>query len=403
MSARAMRPVYLDNNATTRPDPEVVAAMLPYLTEQYGNPSSAHAFGAAPRQGVKTAREQVAALVGARFPDEILFTSGGTESDNAAIRAGLALNPDRDEVVVSAVEHPAILALVRRLEAEGRIKAHLVPVLPCGCLDREAYRAVLSPRVAVVSIMWANNEAGIVFPIEALAEEAKAVGAVFHTDAVQAAGREPIDLGRSAVDLLSMSSHKFHGPKGVGALCVRRGFSFTALIVGGKQERARRGGTENVPAVVGFGRAAEIAAPRVRGDAARMRALRDRLESGLIRKIHDAAALGARAPRLPNTSAIVFADVEAEAVATGLGRAGIAVSTGAACSAGANVPSQAVRAMAGAAAELGAVRFSLSRDTDDDDIDRALSVTPEVVARLRQGPPRAPAGHAPEQREAAYA
>src|SRR5271157_273367 len=189
-----MRPVYLDNNATTRVDAAVVEAMLPYLIEHFGNPSSAHAFGAPSRQGMKTARDQVAALVGARSADEIVFTSGGTESDNTAIRAGLAANPGRDEVVVSAVEHPAVLALVKQLEAEGRIKAHVIPVLSCGCLDRERYRAALSPRVALVSIMWANNETGIVFPVEALAEEARAVGAIFHTDAVQAAGREPIDV-----------------------------------------------------------------------------------------------------------------------------------------------------------------------------------------------------------------
>ena len=208
---------------------------------------------------MKTARDQVAALVGAAFPDEILFTSGGTESDNTAIRAGLAASPGRNEVVVSAVEHPAVLALIRQLETEGRIKAHVIPVLTCGCLDRERYRAALSSRTALVSIMWANNETGIVFPVEALAEEAKSVGAVFHTDAVQAAGREPIHLKRGAIDLLSLSSHKLHGPKGVGALYVRRGLKLEPLIYGGRQERARRGGTENVPGVVGFGKAAEIA------------------------------------------------------------------------------------------------------------------------------------------------
>ena len=225
-----MRPIYLDNNATTRVDPAVVAAMLPYFMENFGNPSSAHAFGAPGRKGMKTARDRVAALVGADYPDQILFTSGGTESDNAAIRAGLAANPDRNEVVVSAVEHPAVLTLVRRLDAEGRIKAHVIPVLACGCLDRERYRAALSPRVALVSVMWANNETGVIFPVEALAEEAKAVGAVFHTDAVQAAGRAPVNLKRSAIDLLSLSAHKLHGPKGVGALYVRRGLKFAPMI-----------------------------------------------------------------------------------------------------------------------------------------------------------------------------
>jgi cysteine desulfurase len=399
-----MKPVYLDNNATTRVDPEVVAAMLPFFTENFGNPSSAHAFAAPSRRGMKTARDNVAALVGAGFADEVLFTSGGTESDNTALITGLAAHPDRDEVVVSAVEHPAVLALVKRLEAAGRIKTHVIPVLSCGCLDRECYRVALSPRVAVVSMMWANNETGILFPVEALAEEAKAVGALFHTDAVQAAGRVPIDVKRTAIDLMSLSSHKLHGPKGVGALYVRRGVKLEPIVHGGRQERARRGGTENVPGVVGFGKAAEIAGPRLRGDAARMRALRDRLESGLLGRIRDAAVLGATAERLPNTSAIVCADVEAEAVATMMGREGIAVSNGAACSAGSHEPSHVLKAIGmPAAAEFGAVRFSLSRETDDDDIDRALTAKAEIVARLRDRAPCTAEGRSSRPREAAYA
>src|SRR5208283_4484358 len=241
-----MRAVYLDNNATTRVDAAVVEAMLPYLTEHFGNPSSVHGFRAATRQALKTARDRVAVFVGAGFADEILFTSGGTESDNTAILAGLAANPDRNEVVVSAVEHPAVLALLKHLEASGRIKLHRIPVMRCGCIDRERYRAALNERVALVTIMWANNETGVIFPVEALAEEAKAVGAVFHTDAVQAAGREPIDIKRGAIDLLSLSAHKLHGPKGVGGLYIRRGLKFGPMIHGGRLYRARRGGTENV-------------------------------------------------------------------------------------------------------------------------------------------------------------
>ena len=381
-----MRPVYLDNNATTRVDRAVVEAMLPFFTESFGNPSSAHDFGAAPRQAVKRAREAVAAWVGAAHPDEILFTSCGTESDNAAILAALAARPDRDEVVVSAVEHAAVLAPLEALEARGRVKLRRIPVLRCGCIDRDRYRAALSERVALVTTMWANNETGVIFPVEAMAEEAKAVGAVFHTDAVQAAGREPIDLKRGAIDLISLSAHKAHGPKGAGALYVRRGFRFTPFIVGGKQERARRGGTENVPAVVGFGKAAEIAATRLRGDAARMRALRDRLESGLIGRIRGAEILAAASPRLPNTSALFVDEVEAEAIAVRLAREGIAVSTGAACSSGSRTPSHVLEAMG--VPDLGAVRFSLSRDTDDDDVDRALRATVEVVASLRERAPR---------------
>ncbi len=399
-----MRPVYLDNNATTRVAPEVVAAMLPYLTEHFGNPSSLHAYGSASRRAIRTAREQAAALVGAAFADEILFSSGGTESDNTAIRAALAASPDRNEVVVSAVEHAAVLALVKELEAEGRIKAHIIPVLTCGCLDRERFRAALSSRVALVTVMWANNETGVIFPVEALAEEAKAVGAVFHTDAVQVAGRAPINLKRSAIDLLSLSAHKLHGPKGVGALYVRRGLKFAPMIHGGRQERARRGGTENVPGIVGFGQAAEIAVPRLRGDAARMRALRDRLESDLVGRIRDVVVVGVKAQRLPNTSAIACAGAEAEAVATMLARDGVAVSTGAACSGGSHAPSHVLKAMnAPIATELGAVRFSLSRETDDDDIDRALTAIGEIVGRLREGAPAASRPNAAQRGEAVYA
>jgi cysteine desulfurase len=398
-----MRPVYLDNNATTRVDPSVVAAMLPFFAEHFGNPSSAHGFGATARQALKAARESVAGLIGAGFADEILFTSGGTESDNGAILGALAAAPDRSEIVVSAVEHPAVLALVKHLQAAGRIKAHVVPVLSCGCLDRAFYRATLSPRVALVSIMWANNETGVLYPVEALAEEAKAVGALFHTDAVQAAGREAIDLKRGAIDLLSLSAHKLHGPKGVGALYVRRGLKLAPMIVGGRQERARRGGTENTPGIAGFGKAAEIAAARLRGDAARMRALRDRLEGGLLGRISGAAVLGAAAARLPNTSAIVCADAEAEAIATTLGRDGIAASTGAACAAGSRAPSHVLQAMnIPAAVAQGAVRFSLSRDSDNE-IDYVLKAMPEIVARLRHQAPGAEEREAPKRGEAAYA
>ncbi len=396
-----MKPVYLDNNATTRVDPQAVAAMLPFFTEHFGNPSSEHAFGAESRKALREAREKIAALVGAASADEILFTSGGTEADNTAIFSALAANPDRNEIVASAVEHPAVLALIRHLEAAGRIKARIIPVLSCGCLDRARYRAALSPRVALVSIMWANNETGVIFPVEALAEEAKAVGALFHTDAVQAAGREPIDVKGGPIDLLSLSAHKLHGPKGVGALYVRRGLKVAPMIHGGRQERARRGGTENIPGIVGFGKAAEIAAPRLRGDAARMRALRDRLESGLLGRVRGAAVLGAGSARLPNPSLIACADVEAEAVATMLARDGIAASTGAACAAGSHAPSHVIQAMnIGGASELGAVRFSLSRDSDDDDIDRVLMTMPDIVARLRKPSSEAPVRGEPE-REAA--
>ena len=385
-----MRPIYLDNNATTRPDAAVVETMLPYLTEFFGNPSSAHDLGAASRLALKRARESVAALIGAAGGDEIVLTSGGTEADNLALRAGLAAAEGRDEMIVSAVEHPAILALAYRLAKTRRVRLHVIPVDAQGRLDLDKLHAALSTRVALVSLMWANNETGVLFPVEAIAQEVKAVGALMHVDAVQAAGRVVIDLGRSRIDMLSLSAHKLHGPKGVGALYVRRGLGVEPLVLGGGQERGRRAGTENVAGAAGFGKAAELAASRVRGDASRMAALRDRLEGSLLQDVPGLKALGAEAPRLPNTSALACVGAEADGVATMLNRAGIAVSTGAACAAGSHRQSHVLRAMSAELAEFGATRFSLSRDTDDEDIDRVLATLPGVFARLR-GEARKPA------------
>jgi cysteine desulfurase len=379
-----MRAVYLDNNATTRPDPEVVAAMLTCLTEDFGNPSSAHDFGTTSRLALKQARERVRALLGAAFSEEILFTSGGTEADNTAILGALEAVNGRDEIIVSAVEHSAILALCSHLERTRRVKVHRIPVDALGRLDRTRYRAALSCKVALASIMWANNETGAVFPVEELAEEAKAVGALFHTDAVQAVGRLPIAVRETAIDMLSLSAHKLHGPKGAGALYVRRDVPFRSLILGGNQERGRRGGTENTPGIVGLGKAAEMATSRLRGDAARMRALRNRLEVSLLTRIPNAFVLGGAERRLPNTSAIVCDGAEADAIVLLLNRAGVAVSSGAACAAGSTAPSHVLRAMAvPAAVAAGAVRLSLSRDNDDDDIDRVIATMPAIVDRLR--------------------
>jgi len=375
-----MRPVYLDNNATTRTDGQVVAAMLPHFTECFGNPSSSHKFGAAARDATTRARASVADLLGARS-DEIVFTSGGTEADTTAILGALAVSGGRDEIVVSAVEHSAVLEVARQVNQSGRARAHVVGVDARGRLDREAYSRALSERTAVVSIMTANNETGVLFPVVELAREAHQHGALFHTDAVQAAGRMEFHFDASGADFASISAHKFHGPKGVGALCMRRGARLASLFVGGKQERGRRAGTENVPAIVGFGRAAEIAKARLAGDVARMRALRDRLEHGVKMLAPGAVVLGASEPRLANTSAIVFPDVEAEAIAIAMGRAGVAVSTGAACTVGAMARSHVLEAM-GVGVAYGAVRFSLSRDTDDDDIDAALSLLPDILVRF---------------------
>ncbi len=399
-----MRPVYLDNNAATAADPEVVAAMLPYFDERFGNASSAHDFGATSRRAVKKARDKTRALIGAAYDEEIVFASGGTEADNAAILGALDSRQGRDEIVVSAIEHPAILALASHLERTRRAKVHVIPVDRQGRLDRERYRAALTPKVVLVSIMWANNETGVLFPVEELAEEAKAVGALFHTDAVQAVARLPIALKETAIDMLSLSAHKLHGPKGVGALYVRRGAPFRPLILGGGQERGRRGGTENTPAIVGLGKAAEIAIQRLRGDAARMRALRDRLEATLTARIANAFVVGGSERRLPNTSAIVCEGAEADAIVALLARAGVAASAGAACAAGSLAPSHVLRAMGlPAAVAAGATRFSLSRDNDDDDIDRAIETMPPIVERLRRASRALDAAGAPRIAEPAYA
>lgn len=380
-----MRAVYLDHNATTRIDPVVVEAMLPFLGESFGNPSSYHAFGAAAFSAVRKARRQVQTLIGAANDSEIVFTSGGTESDNTALLSALAALAPRNEIIVSAVEHPAVLALCERLEAEGRAGVHRIPVDRCGRIDVAAYEHALCERTAVVSFMWANNETGTLFPVETLAEKAKAAGALFHTDAVQAAGRVPIRMEETAISMMSLSAHKIAGPKGIGALYVRRETPFYPLILGGRQERNRRGGTENVPAIVGFGEAAERAASRLESEARRMKALRDRLEQGLLGTVPGARVNGDPTARLANTCNIAFEDVDGDGLLALLAREGIACSSGSACSAGSMQPSHVLQAMAVPAGHLGgAVRFSLGRDNDDSDIDHVLAVLPPLVMRLRQ-------------------
>ncbi|WP_440641761.1 cysteine desulfurase NifS [Bradyrhizobium sp. PUT101] len=377
-----MRPIYLDNNATTRTDPSVVAAMLPFFSDQFGNASSMHAFGSDVAGAVKEARRSVQALIGAAFDHEIVFTSGGTESDNAAILSALATQEGRDEIVTTAVEHPAVLSLVEELGSRG-IKSHLIPVDTRGRLDIEAFRRALGPRTAIASVMWANNETGTVFPVEFLAKMARSAGALFHTDAVQAVGRLPIDLKTSEIDMLSLSGHKLHGPKGIGALYVRKGTKFKPLILGGPQERRRRAGTENIPGIVGLGKAAELAAVTFEQERAQIAAFRDRMEQGILRLGH-CTVLGDIKCRLPNTSNIAFEHVEGEAIIHHLNRAGIAASLGSACASGSMEPSHVLRAMNVPAASLrGAIRFSLSRETTGDEIDRVLHALPDVLSKLR--------------------
>lgn len=388
--------IYLDNNATTRADPAVVAAMLPFFSEQFGNASSSHAFGSDVAGALKAARKSLQALLGAAFDHEIVFTSGGTEADNAAILSALETQRGRDEIVTTAVEHPAILTLVEHLAASRGVMVHRVGVDSAGRLDMEAYRRALSPRTAIVSAMWANNETGTIFPVEELAALAHASGALFHTDAVQAVGKLPIDMKASAIDMLSLSGHKLHGPKGVGALFVRKGTPFAPLVRGGPQERRRRGGTENVPGIVGLGKAAELALAAMADEQTRVRALRDRLERGIIAASGHCQALGDPERRLPNTSNIAFEHLEGEAIIHRLNQAGIAASLGSACASGSMEPSHVLRAMNVPARSLqGAIRLSLSRETTADDVDHVLSVLPGIIGRLRETSPswqqRAPA------------
>jgi cysteine desulfurase len=379
---------YLDNNATTRVAPEVVEAMLPYFTEHYGNASSSHGYGATAGEAVKAARRCVQGLLGAEFDHEIVFTSGGTEADNTAILSALEAQRGRDEVVTTAVEHPAVLALCKHLQDAGKAKVQLVPVDGRGRLDLDAFRAALGPRTAIASAMWANNETGTIFPVRALAAAAHEVGALFHTDAVQAAGKMAIDVRAAGVDLLSLSAHKFHGPKGVGALYVRRGVKLAPLLRGGKQERARRAGTENVPGVVGLGKAAELAKGGVGANEARIRDLRDRLERGLLEAVPGCAVAGDPDHRVSNTTNIVFEYLESEAILTHLGRLGVAASSGSACASGSVEPSHVLRAMKVSHTAIhGSIRFSLSRYTDETDIARVLSVLPGVLAKLREQSP----------------
>ncbi|MBG0802562.1 cysteine desulfurase NifS [Methylocystis sp. H4A] len=380
-----MRRVYLDNNATTRADPEVVAKMLPFFSEEFGNASSSHGFGVEVSGAVREARRSVQALLGAAHDHEIVFTSGGTESDNAAILAGLAAREGRDEIVTTAVEHPAILSLVEHLQKTRGVTVHLIRVDARGRIDLDAFRAALGPKTAIVSAMWANNETGTLFPVEELARLAHEAGALFHTDAVQAVGKIPIDLKTTQIDFLSLSGHKLHGPKGIGALYVRKGTKFAPFLRGGHQERARRGGTENTPGIVGLGAAAELARLRLQEDAVHIAALRDRLEAGVTQRIGQCQVSGDVDNRLVNTSNIAFSDIEGEAILTHLDRAGIAASTGSACTAGSTEPSHVLRAMNVPDEALhGAIRFSLSRENTIEEIDDVLETLPGIVAKLRE-------------------
>ena len=381
---------YLDNNATTRTAPEVVEAMLPFFCDRYGNPSSMHAFGGEVAHDLEAAREKVAAFINCE-PDEILFTGCATESDNTALRGVAEFLGRETKVITTAVEHPAILQPARRLKAMGHAEVEL-PVDGMGQVSLDALRdALKGSGKAIVSAMWANNETGTVFPIEEIAAIAKEHGAVMHTDAVQVAGKIPIDVKKVPVDLLSVSGHKFHAPKGVGFLYVRRGTKLKPFMLGGHQEGSRRAGTENVPYIVGLAKACELAVAGMDEECRRLGPMRDRLEAGILATCPDVRVNGDRAHRLPNTLNVSFSYIEGEAIAYRLSDLGICISTGSACASGSLDPSHVIRAMGVPfTAVHGSVRFSLSRYTKDDEIDYVLEKLPGVVGVLREMSPFGP-------------
>ncbi len=381
-----MNTIYLDNNATTMVAPEVLEAMLPYFHDYYGNPSSMHTFGGQVGRKLREAREQMATLLGAS-PEEIIFTSCGTESDNAAIRSALISNPDKRHIVTSRVEHPAIRALCAHLSTRGYRVTEL-PVDAEGKLDIELYRKSLTPDTAIVSLMWANNETGVIFPVEQAAELAHERGILFHTDAVQAVGKVPINLKATAINMLSLSGHKLHAPKGIGVLYVRKGTKFSPFMIGGHQEKGRRGGTENTPSIIGLGKAAELAAQNMGAENDRVRRLRDRLENGLLAGVSSCKVNGERVNRLPNTSNISFEFVEGEGILLMLDEFGICASSGSACTSGSLQPSHVLRAM-GVPFTMahGSIRFSLSIYNTDEEMSYVLEKVPPVIETLRNMSP----------------
>ncbi len=380
--------VYLDNNATTAVAPEVFEAMVPFLKDFWGNPSSAYHFGSQVHAQVEAARDQVAALIGAD-PKEIFFTSCGTESDNTAINSALEVT-GRKKIVTTAVEHSAIINQCERLQKKG-MQIVFMPVRPDGTLDFREVEKAVDEETAVCSVMWANNETGVIFPVEEIAEFCRLKGVLFHTDAVQAVGKIPIDLKKSRIDMFSLVGHKLHAPKGIGALYVRRRTRFAPTILGGHQERGKRGGTENVASIVGFGKACELAAAKMQEENTRVKALRDRLEKEILAAIPYVHINGRRDLRLPNTLNAAFDFVEAEAVLLLLDRSHICASSGSACTTGSLDPSHVLKAMGLTPARArGAVRFSFSVYNTDTDVERVMAVLPGIIEKLRKISPLNP-------------
>ena len=377
--------IYMDNNATTRIAPEVLDAMMPYLRDYYGNPSSMHTFGGQVGRAVARAREQVADLLGAA-PEEIVFTSCGTESDSTAILSALQTYPEKNHVVTTRVEHPAVKNLCENLELFTGRKYHTtrLHVHSDGTLDVQRFRDSLTDETVIASAMWANNETGVLFPVEEMARITRERGILFHTDAVQAVGKIPLNLRDSAIDFLSISGHKLHAPKGVGVLYVRKGTPFVPFMNGGHQERGRRGGTENVASIIGLGRACELAAAKMAEENTRVRALRDKLEHGLLTSVPKALLNGHPELRLPNTANISFEYVEGEAILLHMNQLNICASSGSACTSGSLEPSHVLRAMGVPfTAAHGSIRFSLSVYNTEEEIDFVLAHMPPIIEKLR--------------------
>lgn len=377
--------IYMDNNATTRIAPEVVEAMMPYLTDYYGNPSSMHSFGGRVAPAIHAARQATAELIGAE-PEEIVFTSCGTESDSTAILSALQTHPEKNHVVTTRVEHPAVKNLCDNLEIFTGRKYHItrLHVDSDGTLDLQRYQDSLTDETAIVSAMWANNETGVIFPVEEMAKMASDRGILFHTDAVQVVGKIPIDLKNSTIDFLSISGHKLHAPKGVGVLYIRKGTPFVPFLNGGHQEHGRRGGTENVASIIGLGKACQLAAAAMGEENTRVRALRDKLETGLLTTIPKALLNGHKELRLPNTANISFEYVEGESILLHMNRHNICASSGSACTSGSLEPSHVLRAMGVPfTAAHGSIRFSLSIYNTEEEVDFVLATLPGIIANLR--------------------
>ena len=374
--------IYFDNNATTQLDPQVLRVMLPFLQEQYGNPSSAYSFGRAAATAVATAREQVAALLRCD-PSEIIFTSCGTESDNSAIQSALLIDPDRKHLVTSKVEHSAIIKQAEALARRG-YEITWLDVDSSGMMNLEALEEAIREDTAIVSLMWANNETGVLFPIEEAAEICRSKGTIFHTDAVQAVGKIGIDLSRLPINFLSLSGHKLHAPKGVAALYVNRRTRFSPYLLGGGQENKRRGGTENTASIVALGHAAELASAALDEEIGRVKALRDRFEEGMLDAVSSVQINGDRTRRLPNTSNLAIEGVDSEGMLLLLDQRGVCCSAGSACTAGSLEPSHVLKAMGFPTERArGSLRFSFSRFNTEAEVDLALQIIPNAVEKLR--------------------